>query len=74
MDCPARIELVHRDEDGQILDVSYVACTGTLEGPIPNERSNEVESSPMGDGKFGYDWFCATCGQTTVIVDNSITG
>jgi hypothetical protein len=70
MDCPANIEHYTYDDDGAPISVEAVPCTGTLEGPVPNPATGNVEALVMdNDGNTGRNWYCATCGQTTVISD-----
>jgi hypothetical protein len=73
MDCPARIEVVTYDEFGAPVSAEYVACTGTLEGPVVNDASGKVEPVAMGDDTFGSNYYCSTCGQTTVLAHGTVT-
>lgn len=75
MDCPANIEKYGVDDEGRNYVIEVVACTGTLEGPVPNELTGNVEAVVMDvdatgtPNAFGREWYCSTCGQTTVVPD-----
>lgn len=69
MDCPASVEIIEVDEEGQNIVTGVLPCTGTLEGPVPNAKTGNVESVAMGNDTFGRAWYCSTCGQTTLVPD-----
>jgi hypothetical protein len=75
MDCPARVEHVTYDEEtGAPLTFEYTACPGTLAGPVVNDATGKVEPVVMDDqGTQGSNYYCATCGQTTVIAHGAVT-
>ena len=74
MDCPADIVTYAYDEEGAPVSEQRTPCTGTLEGPVPNDLTGNIEIIAMGNDLNGHpvtgrNWYCPVCGQTTLVPD-----